>query len=364
MMTPHTQTLKRALSSVILIAITFVFGLPVLVTRAVDWIRPGKESKELIWGLRGGLQFAIHPSGFTWKEGGPRGLIRIGYPTLPDGKYDLINFIAIEPLIGQMRGLSELEKSSIDGKQGKIFRTGNADRPADGGDLSADRGTVTVVENGVEELVVPIRVEKFDNGAHVRLILSQRSDRPDELKLTVRSELGSANLDSCILTATMGNKARTRTLWLKGESISSLTAFGDYRGNQFTPHLFVPLKRLARGSNGDVVVAISTDEKNPAEGNSGLSRGWQYRGEKVTQYWRKAAEEISPSLQCAVNARFTYWMSKNPIPGGLAYENFELVEKFRDGQSFTFGITKKSFEDLLKQSLFEPSPGLQPIGPR
>lgn len=317
-------------------------------SNGADWVRAGITSKDPIWGLRGGLQFAIHPGGFTWGEGGPRGLIRIGYPTLPEGKYDLINFIAIEPVVGDKRGLSELEKSSLDGKPGKIFWARSPG--ADSGNQSASfsPGSLSSLANGVEELTVPLLVERFDNGAHLRLVLSQRSDAPDELKLTVHSEPDSTPVDTCVLTATMGNKARTRLLWLNDGPVSSLTLFSDYRGPHFTRHMFFPLNRLPRNSTGDVFVAITTDEGDPAAFNSTISRGWQYRGHKVTQYWRKSASDLHDSLQCAVNARFTYWMSLNPIPGGPAYENFELVEAFRDGQSVTFGVTKRSPADLLK----------------
>ena len=68
-----------------------------------DWIRAGVNTDRPVWGLRGGLQFAIFPGSFTGGDGGPRGLIRIGYPTLAGGKYDLINFIAVEPVVGLLK---------------------------------------------------------------------------------------------------------------------------------------------------------------------------------------------------------------------------------------------------------------------
>jgi hypothetical protein len=68
----------------------------------------------------------------------------------------------------------------------------------------------------------------------------------------------------------------------------------------------------------------------------------------VTQYWRKASTEVHNDLQCAVNGRYTYWLSRKPLPGGIAYENFELLEPFRDGQQFTFGVTRRSPGELLK----------------
>ena len=39
-------------------------------------------------------------------------------------------------------------------------------------------------------------------------------------------------------------------------------------------------------------------------------------------------------------------MSRRPIPGGIAFENFELRERFYDGQRFVFGITPKTPEEL------------------
>src|SRR6188474_3772017 len=95
----------------------------------VSWIRPGIETNAPVWGIRGGLNFALHPAGFTRGNGGPRGLIRLGYPTLTNNGYDLINFIAVEPIVKGRKGFSELEKSSFDQKPGKMFWTGTAEKP-------------------------------------------------------------------------------------------------------------------------------------------------------------------------------------------------------------------------------------------
>lgn len=311
-----------------------------------DWIRAGVNTNQPVWGLPGGLQFAIFPGGFTGGDGGPRGLIRIGYPTLAGGKYDLINFIAVEPVVGQARGFSELEKSRFDGRPGKFFWTGSTP-PTNSVAAPHDSGVITSPQPGVEELTVPLKIEKFDNGAHVRLVLSQRSDAPDELRLTVQAEPDSAPIKTCILTATMGNKARARLLWLKDETVSSLKIFGDYTGADFAPHVFFPLARLPRNTAGDALIAITNDEENPATPLAS-DDFWKYRGEKVTQYWRKPAAELNASLRCAVNARFMYWMSHNPVPGGLAFENFELVEDFKQGQQFIFGVTRRAPAELLK----------------
>ena len=156
-----------------------------------DWMNVGSGTNQTIWGLRDGLRFAIFPGGFGHGNGGPRGLIRIGSPTLPEGRYDLINFIAIEPVVDGVRGYSEMEKSHVDGQPGKAIWSSS---PPSGNDETVvqNAGTISSPVPGVEELKVPLQVEKFDNGAHVRLVLSQRSDAPEELHLTVFLEPDSA----------------------------------------------------------------------------------------------------------------------------------------------------------------------------
>lgn len=260
---------------------------------AADWIRQGVNTNQPVWGARGGLLFAIHPAGFGGHEGGPRGLIRVGYPTLPGGGYDLINFIAVEPIVKGLRGFSELERSELDGRAGKRLWT------------ESSAGSLTTVA-GAEILEVIVRVERFENGTQVRLKLRQSIDAPGELRIIAEAEPGSAAPDSCILTATMGNKARTRKLWLRGGPVSSVDLYRDHSGGGFAPHRMFPLNQLARTADGDVRVCLSTDEEAPAEVQPfGRPHFWDYRGRRVTQYWRKPSLTIGEDLVCAVNARST-----------------------------------------------------------
>lgn len=306
---------------------------------AVEWVRAGVNTNAAVWGIRGGLQFALHPAGFAGREGGPRGLIRIGYPTLTNGAYDLVNFIAVEPIVRGQKGFSELEKSALDGRHGKMFWTGRSPEPGEPRE-KFDAGELRKLDGGVEELSLDVSVEKFENGAHVWLRLSQRSDAPDELRLTVHAAEGSAPMDSCILTATMGNKARARLLFLADGPVSSLQLYPAYKDRHFADHRIFGAERMLRMRNGDAVVWIENDEENPAAVQPfGRPHFWDYRGRKVVQYWRKPSAEVSDKLQCAVNARLVYWGSEQPIPGGISFENFELREPFRDGQSFIFGIS-------------------------
>jgi hypothetical protein len=43
-----------------------------------------------------------------------------------------------------------------------------------------------------------------------------------------------------------------------------------------------------------------------------------------------------------VNVRYTYWQTRQPIPGGVTFVNFELRERFHEGQVFTFAITRQT----------------------
>ncbi|HEY0867527.1 MAG TPA: hypothetical protein VGE01_09115 [Fimbriimonas sp.] len=309
----------------------------------VQWVRAGINADRPIWGIEGHLHFAVHPAGVgPIGEGGPRGLIRLGVPIRPNGEMELVNFIAIEPTIkGQSgRSFSELEPSKLDQKQGKrIWAAPDSAEPME--QLKLEPGTLKTIAPGVEELTVVLRVESFDTGARVRVVASQRSDRPDELSLRTYAEPDSKPLDRCILTATMGNKIRARELWLKEGPKSSLATWPNHSGNGFTDHATYRLSDLFIDKAGDVLAAITTNEKDPASvfpfpG----SQAWHYGGRPVTQYWRKPKGDIGPGLELKVNGRFTYWASDQPIPGGVAYENFELVEPYREGSEFVFGITK------------------------
>jgi hypothetical protein len=74
---------------------------------------------------------------------------------------------------------------------------------------------------------------------------------------------------------------------------------------------------------------------------------WHYGGRKLTQYWRKPAGTFGDALTAVVNARAEYWASTWPIPGGVAFENFELNEPFGAGQTSIFGLTTRTPEELL-----------------
>jgi len=88
---------------------------------------------------------------------------------------------------------------------------------------------------------------------------------------------------------------------------------------------------------------VYTDEDDPTSVYPFPGRRLcHYNGFKVTQYWKKPHGTARDYLRVAVKARYTYWQTPQLIPGGVAFENFELRERFHEGQVFTFGITRKS----------------------
>ena len=93
------------------------------------------------------------------------------------------------------------------------------------------------------------------------------------------------------------------------------------------------------------------NEEHPEDAEYALRTfiGWKYTGETATQMWR--SENPHPQLRGCVNGRTEYWASRSPIPGGISFENFELVEPFREGATFWFGVIPGLVEpDKLMES--------------
>src|SRR5580658_872659 len=81
------------------------------------WVRPSKPSDPLVWGRRDGIVFGLFsPGGIR----GPRGLIRVGLFTPDAAGPQLLNYIAVEPVV-QRPGArlnrnpsSEMERSTVE----------------------------------------------------------------------------------------------------------------------------------------------------------------------------------------------------------------------------------------------------------
>ncbi|MBL7222220.1 MAG: hypothetical protein ISS72_00065 [Candidatus Brocadiae bacterium] len=300
-----------------------------------QWLVPADgNASQPVWGIRGGIAVGL------WPTPGPRGLLRIYAPYLGHPPLRMINYIAVEPVVGRRRGLSELEPSTRDGARGKAMWTADRMEPSPRTPRgSPAKGRIIRLADDTETLTFFVFVERFANGAEPVVQVTLRQDRPHEVALTVFAVEGSARMDACVLTATMGNYARLRHLWLKGKVVDATHLWPDTRPGAwgFMPHREWELRRLLT-VDGEAVVAATPNEPRPNQPTyaDGVPRHWRYRGKPATQYWRAPAQ---PGLVARVNGRAAYWNTRAAIPGGVSYENFELAAPFREGQTFIFGVT-------------------------
>ncbi|MFW6162435.1 MAG: hypothetical protein ACODAJ_06670 [Planctomycetota bacterium] len=306
------------------------------------WVRPATgQDAQPVWGIRDGIRVGL------WPTPGPRGLIRIYAPYLGHPPRRMINYIAVEPNVGKIRGYSELESSRREGLRGKAMWTADArePEPRPRTPTRPARGRIRKVD-GAETLTFFLFVEPFRNGARPIVEATLRNDQRQDVAFRVFAAKGSAPMQACVLTATMGNYARLRHLWLRGEVVDARRLWPTPTINRFgfTGHRQWGLERMLV-VDGRAIVAAMPDEADPASAAYAKSvpRAWRYRGEVATQYWRARAQK---GLVVQVNGRKTYWASQAPIPGGIAYENFELVAPFADGQTFVFGVSPKPPEAL------------------
>jgi hypothetical protein len=252
-----------------------------------------------------------------------------------------MNFVAVEPIVGDLRGLSELEFSKLGNVDGKAMWTGDTldDDPKPRPPWHPARGVVTSA-GAKKVLSFYIFVERFDNGARPIIEVRLREDRPHEITFRIFSARGSKPMRACVLTSTMGNYARLRRLWLKNHIADAYSLYQSARfdrQNGFADHRQWGIDALLV-IDGEAVVAARPDELDPVHATYSreVHPHWHYVGKTATQYWRSPARR---NLVARVNARKTYWASHAPIPGGVAFENFEMQAPFRPGQEFVFGIT-------------------------
>jgi hypothetical protein len=119
----------------------------------------------------------------------------------------------------------------------------------------------------------------------------------------------------------------------------------------FTPHAIYSSKDMIRDKNGRTYFISAPNERKPelAEYSSDTKSHWKYKGKIATQYWYCFDPFVSRNLEGLVNGRFVYWASKSPIPGGVAFENFELKSNFRNGETFVFGIVPFTPHTLIQK---------------
>jgi hypothetical protein len=306
------------------------------------WLRPAQGPRaQPVWGLQGGLAIGL------WSTSGPRGLIRVYAPYLGQPRPRMVNYIAIEPIVKGARGQSELETGRQGPQGGLAMWTGDtpaaATTPAEPTAPSPGR---VERSGGVEALTFFLATEPFRNGARPVIQVTLRADRPREVGFRIGAALGSARMDACVLSATMGNYGRLRRLWLRGEVVDARKVWPDFEPDRlgFAPWRAWGRDRLLKRGD-DLLVAATTDEADltGAEYDPAVPAHWRYEGKPATQYWRTAD---AGGAVVRVNGRRTYWGDGGEIPGGVSYENFELQAPFCEGQEFWFGVTPESPREL------------------
>lgn len=334
-------------------------------TSDIPWIRPTDEKSPAVWGIRNGIVVGLWPSAIEnlkqGSNGGPRGLLRIGYEL--NGLIYHINYIAIEPVVNGKMEFSEISPSAVDQKWGKFMWTGdsidkgNTYRPA------ITRGTISTTDSGTGVLSFYVFMEKFNNGARPYLKLSIRSDKPEELGIEIFHHDDSAPMERCGITATMGNYSRLRKLHLKNTVINARELYKGYNSIDFIEKKPYGAGEMLHNKAGDLIVIAETDETFaelaswPQEADYFARWNWRYRPFYVLrQYWRKEHTRFDPGLQIRVNGRAKYWSGGTRdatryinIPHGPSFENFELREPYYPGQRFYFGMSRKTVQQLIKE---------------
>ena len=362
----HCSYIKLFIVSMILICF-----LPAFINAQDDssntkWIRPANIKDEPFWGIKNGITVSLWPASAenskAGGDGGPRGLLRIGYNYL--GTNFLINFIAVEPVVNGDMEFSEVSPSKVDGKWGKLFWAADTITQSVFSTHANTRGNITHPDKQhpeTEELSFYVFMEQYIDGAHPYLKISIRSDKPNELCLQIFNEDNSTVMQRCALTATMGNYSRLRLLYLKDEIVDSRKLFAGYNDIDFTEKQPYAYNKMLQTKQGDYIVLAESNENFsqlsawPQQPVYLKNHNWRYRPFfKLTQYWRKEKTNADSSLEVRVNGRAKYWSggSNNvndymDLPGGAAFENFELRDKYHPGEKFYFGLSMKPAKELI-----------------
>lgn len=144
---------------------------------AAQWIRPDDAHSPPVWGIHNGIVVGLWPASIEKvgqnAEGGPRGLLRIGYEYL--GTVYLINFIAVEPVVNGDMEFSEVSPSVVDGKWGKFFWAAESAGSNKFTPYANTRGVIThpdAQHPETEQLSLYVFMEQFIDGAQPYLKLT------------------------------------------------------------------------------------------------------------------------------------------------------------------------------------------------
>ncbi|MHB2016651.1 MAG: hypothetical protein ACYCW6_06855 [Candidatus Xenobia bacterium] len=234
-----------------------------------------------------------------------------------------MNLISLETLVHGKQGRSDVEHLSFK--------------------ALAAKGTIADLPKGAQRLDVTFEIPKFKNGAHVRLVVSQSTNSPEEIACEVKPESDSSPLSQAFPVCIAGHITRTRELWLASKPVSAAEIWPSFTGMGLTPTQTARLQFIRRMSDHSLEVALNGDEPRPASSYPVLnSKQWYFPGQRVTHYWRMAPNTWSKDLQVRIDGRQYYPGSHVPIIGNTVIEDFALQQTWKPGQTLHYGCTVKT----------------------
>lgn len=290
------------------------------------WILPENNDNNYVWGIANGIAFGVQKNskppqmdnapGGTWAPG----LIYVMF-TDETGKTYFFNYL----------GFSILGKNGLDQSE-------------------AEKIVFTPVSTKAEGdiLTVVFETSNFDkNKIPLNVALKIDKNKPREIEISTSNPMQDSKPVIYIhVSATAGNLGRIRDLYLRDEVVNSKDLYaGEQPGNGcFYAIKLFDLDRLKADSSGIIVYAGNDESGWVGEWGSDVAP--YYNKPKFYQYWRKYSGSYKPDLIVTVNGRDHYFSGFiNPcngkeVSGGVAYENFDMLEKYYDGQKFWFGYSE------------------------
>lgn len=323
------------------------------------WIYPESDDANPLWGVKNGIVFGTEKAEMDFKPGGAwaKGLLRIGWRD-EEGKSHFFNYIGVTIIqLGSRVDSSEIQRITFN-PDNKDYASALQDLlnqyPDNSSEVQdfisleknppASLSQVTTFED--DEMTVLFRLSTFQyTEAKIYLIIVVNRNNPREIKISTYNQEEEANpLNFIVISATWGNLARLRDLYLGNRTVNARELFeGEELGNWcFYPRVGFGVDELIVDEEGTVTVYAGNDEEGEWIADLGNGAPY-YDGEKFYQYWRKYAGSYSDELHVAVNGREKYFggfvnpCGNKDITGGVSYENFEMIEEYYLGQTFWFG---------------------------
>ena len=184
-------------------------------------------------------------------------------------------------------------------------------------------------------------------GRIFRLVVCQRSDAPQEIALQIWPENDSVLFSQAAACCVAGHIARPRIIWFAKKSISALEVWLGGREHVLTKPEVVHGKFFESLPDHSAAIAFTCDEAVPWNDYAFInSDRFRFKGERVTQYWRMAANSWQRDLAASIQALSFYPGTEVAIIGGTVCERFGIEQSSMPGQTLIYGATLKTPQEL------------------